>query len=301
MKVLVTGSEGFIGQNLLPFLADAGNQVRCLDVRPRSFSIRSDHEFVNANIVEAGAMITHTQDIDTIVHLAALSGVQACVDDPIECYKNNLLGLQIVLEACRKNGVNRLVFASTCGAMFGASGNPPFDESQLPAPVSPYGASKLAGEALCHAYFATYGIETVILRFTNVYGPHMDQKSNAIPSFLRSAIHSKPVTVFGDGSQSRDFIFVSDVVHAIHLALTTGGIAGELFHIGTGRETTLRRLIQTIDLVSDRNSLEVETKPPRFGEVQRVAVNVEKAKSMLGFEAVNDLKQGLRKTLASMH
>jgi UDP-glucose 4-epimerase len=204
----------------------------------------------------------------------------------------NVVALVGLLRAAADAGVRRFVFASS-NAVIGQS-EPPIDELRLPRPSSPYGASKLAGEAYCWAFHESYDLPIVVLRFANVYGPNSLHKGNALHKFIRAALADQPITVFGDGEQTRDFIYVGDICDAIDRALGAP-VAGELFQIGTGTETSIRMLLERLEIISGR-TLRVTHEPPNIGEIRRSACDITKARTELGFEPRVSLDDGLRMT-----
>ena len=208
-----------------------------------------------------------------------------------------MLGTLNLLEGCRRHGVGRLVSASSSAAV-GLS-CPPITEEAVPHPVSPYGASKLAGEAYCSAYAQSFGIDTVCLRFGNVYGPGSSHKESVVARFIRRALSGQPMEVFGDGSQTRDFIFIDDIVSAILASVAAPGVAGEVFQIASAAETTvaeiaamLRGLLAEYGVATD-----IVEGPKRTGDVMRSYSCTDKAANMLGWHPKTDLSDGLRLTV----
>jgi UDP-glucose 4-epimerase len=235
---------------------------------------------------------------DVIVHLAANTGVAPSVENPRADCQTNVIGTLNYLEAARTNNVSRFVFASS-GAPVGEC-NPPIHE-ELPAhPVSPYGASKLAGEGYCSAYKRTYGIDTVALRFGNVYGPGSGHKSSVVAKFIRRAMERKPLEIYGDGSQTRDFIYVDDLIKAILLAATRENVGGEIFQIATNTETTVGDIAERLQtLLKDKgiNDLVVTHAAARLGDVIRNFSDISKAENVLGWKPDYTLDDGLRMTI----
>jgi UDP-glucose 4-epimerase len=231
---------------------------------------------------------------DVVVHLAANAGVASSVQDPRRDCLINVVGTLNCLEAARHEGVRRFVFASS-GAPVGEV-EPPIHEEKAPHPVSPYGASKLAGEAYCSAYFRSFGLETVALRFGNVYGPGSDHKSSVIAAFVKRAIAGEPLEIYGDGGQTRDFIFVEDLMRAICKAAQVPGIGGQVFHIATAQETTISQLAASLKQVLAQHGFtgtELRNVPPRTGDVRRNFADASKAAALLGWRAQVPLEEGL--------
>ncbi len=327
MRWLVTGGCGFIGLNLIERLLGASDHhaVRILDnltvgTRKDLASVTQFDELSTAD--HAGSQIAWPEkgdarvqlvvgDIldeeltgkvaagcDVIVHLAANTGVAPSVENPrLDCV-TNVTGTLNMLEAARHNKVTRFVFASS-GAPVGEV-VPPIHEELAPHPVSPYGASKLAGEGYCSAYFRTFGVETVALRFGNVYGPRSGHKSSVVAKFIRSAQAGETLEVYGDGKQTRDFIYIEDLVRAVERAATRSDVGGEVFQIATNAETTVGELVEcilpilSVHGVPDARLIHTER---RLGDVARNYSDTSKAKRILGWKAQTQLPEGLEKTV----
>jgi UDP-glucose 4-epimerase len=255
------------------------------------------HDLVVANLTDRAAVAAALRDIDAVVHLAARPGVPDSVTDPAGTFDANVVQTVGLLEAVRAAGVPRFVFASSNAAV--GQHEPPTDETSLPRPSSPYGASKLAGEAFTTAFAATYGIAACSLRFSNAYGPRSLHKRSVIATWIRAAIAGEPVTIFGDGEQTRDFIHVDDVAAAVVATLDApvDAVVGEVFQIGTGRETTLNELAAAIGRAVGQ-PLAVRHAPARAGDVRRNVGRITKARERLGFSAGIDLDDGLSQTVA---
>jgi UDP-glucose 4-epimerase len=235
-----------------------------------------------------------TRACQVVVHLAASTGVAASVRDPRRDCLVNVVGTLNCLEAARHEGAGRFVFASS-GAPVGAV-EPPVHEEKAPRPVSPYGASKLAGEGYCSAYARSFGLDTVALRFGNVYGPHSDRKSSVVAAFIKRALADEPLEIYGDGGQTRDFIHVDDLVRAIGKAASVPGIGGEILHIATAQETTVAELAEALIRVLARHGfsgVQLRNAPPRTGDVRRSFADTSKAAERLGWRAEVSLEEGL--------
>ncbi len=298
--VLITGGAGFIGSNLAARLAAAGDRVRILDdlsMGSRAYLDGVPHELIVRSIRDRGAIDTAVHGVDAVVHLAARAGIPDSVADPLGTFEINVARLLDVLDAARLAGARRFVFASSNAAA--GDHEPPADERDLPHPLSPYGASKLAGEAYCQAYAATYGLAACALRFSNAYGPRSLHKRSVVAAWLRAALAGQPIEVHGDGRQTRDFVFVDDLADAVRAALDAPEevVAGELFQAGTGVETTVNELADAIQTAVGRR-LEVRHLPARAGDVRRNVSRVDKAAERLGYRAAVPLADGIARTAA---
>lgn len=319
MKWLVTGGCGFLGLNLIARLLEkGGHSIRVLDslvvgsredlaaVTPyrevAAWEPIADFDdcgiqLVVGDIRDAELVLRAAVGADVIVHLAANTGVISSVADPrLDC-EVNVLGTLNCLEAARLQRVQRFVYAST-GAVVGGA-EPPFREEMPTRPLSPYGASKLAGEAYCSAYRASYGVQTVALRFSNVYGPWSCHKNSVVAKFIKQALAGEPLAIYGDGNQSRDFLYVEDLIEALMLAAEAPEAEG-VIQVATGRETTIRQLVRLLEGLL----YEVVGKRPEYGyvearrgEVVRNFADVERARQVLGWEPKWSLVEGLRATI----
>jgi UDP-glucose 4-epimerase len=314
---LITGGCGFIGTALIrELVAEGGHAVRVLDsltvgtrddLAAVSNFVEGDGsgpfpgsgvELVVGDILDEGLARQVVREADVIVHLAANTGVEPSVRDPRKDCVTNVIGTLNYLEAARHAGVGRFVFASS-GAPLGEV-EPPLHEELAPHPVSPYGASKLAGEGYCSAYWRTFGVETVALRFGNVYGPGSTHKGSAVARFVKRTMAGQPIEVYGDGTQTRDFIYVDDLIRAVRLAATVEGIGGEAFQIATSSETTVSELVgKLLPAMAEFGIPEPEVRraAPRLGDVRRNYSDTTKAKEMLGWKAEVGLDEGLRRTV----
>ena len=320
---LITGGCGFIGVNLVKKLlsTDENLGIRILDnlsvgtkedlkevcnfkeVFPEQIKDRPNKvELLIGDIRDINICAIAAKGIDVIVHLAANSGVAPSVENPLYDMDVNVRGTFNMLEAARKNSVKRFIFASS-GAPLGEV-EPPIHEEIAPKPVSPYGASKLAGEAYCSAYYRTFGLKTISLRFGNVYGPRSKHKSSVVAKFFKRALSGEPLEVYGDGNQTRDFIYIDDLIQAIILAINTPSATsympwGEVFQIATHKETTVNEIAakikEIVESSLDKNVKIVHTSP-RIGDVRRNYSDISKAKRILGYEPKYDLDKGLKAT-----
>jgi UDP-glucose 4-epimerase len=296
--VLITGGAGFIGSNLAIRLATAGDRVRILDdlsVGDRAYLTDVPHELVVAPLADREAVRAAIRGADAVVHLAARAGIPDSVEDPIGTFETNVARLVELLDAARLAGVGRFVFASSNAAA--GDHEPPADERDLPHPVSPYGASKLAGEAYCQAYAATYGLAACALRFSNAYGPRSLHKKSVVAAWLRAALAGEPIEIHGDGQQTRDFVFVDDLADAVRAALDAppAVVAGELFQVGTGVETTVNQLADAVG-TSVGARPDIRHVEARVGDVRRNVSRVDKAAERLGYRASVSLADGIART-----
>jgi len=294
--VLVTGGCGFIGTNLVRYLAERGCQLKVLD--NLSTGIRENlapslrGTLITGDIRDRDVVAQAVQGVEAVVHLAARTSVVESLENPGEVWDINVGGTLNMLEACRQNGVSRFVLASS-NAVVGEQ-PPPINEQQLPQPLSPYGASKMAGEALCSSYYHSFGLNTFPLRFANCYGPYSEHKTSIIPKLIKWADAGNPITVYGDGSQTRDFIHAGDIAQAIYLALTVDMDSyGHVFQIATGIETSINQLVALIQEVAGRK-LQVIYEAERKGEIKRNYSDITKARRMLGFNPEITLGEGLK-------
>ncbi|ABG04201.1 NAD-dependent epimerase/dehydratase [Rubrobacter xylanophilus DSM 9941] len=320
MNWLVTGGCGFIGTALVRSLAQegGGHAVRVVDnlsvgtredlgaacgfreVSPEGAGPLEGEgvELVVGDILDEGLARRVCAGAEVVVHLAASTGVAPSVEDPRRDCVTNVLGTLNYLEAARAAGARRFVFASS-GAAAGEV-EPPIHEGVCPRPVSPYGAGKLAGEAYCSAYWRTYGLETVALRFGNVYGPGSGHKNSVVARFIRRAARGEVLEIYGDGTQTRDFIYIDDLVRALRLAATAGGVGGEVFQIATGSETSVGEVVELLLPVlaaAGIKGVRVERASPRPGDVARNYADTSKARRLLGWRAEVGLEEGLRRTV----
>lgn len=298
--VLITGGAGFIGSNLAGSLVRGGDRVRILDdlsIGQVAYLAGVPHDLVLGSLVDGATVRSTVEGVDAIVHLAARAGIDDSVRDPLGTFEANVAWSVGLLDAARLAGVRRFVFASSNAAA--GDHAPPSDETDLPHPLSPYGASKLAIEAYGQAYAATYGLAACSLRFSNAYGPNSLHKRSVVATWLRAALDGQPIEINGDGSQTRDFVHAEDLAAAVIAALAApeDDVAGELFQVGTGVETTVAGLAAEIGRAVGR-PLEIRHGPARVGDVARNVARVDKAAAVLGFRASVPLADGLARTAA---
>jgi UDP-glucose 4-epimerase len=296
-RVLVTGGAGFIGANLLRQL-DSSHDVRVLDNLARGsrdlLPADRDIDVVVGDIRDPGAVKRAMAGMDLVIHLAAFGSVVESVTDPVENFEINVRGTFEMLRGAADAGVERFVFASTGGAIMGDQ-EPPIDERSLPWPISPYGASKLCGEAYMHAFAGSFGIRPVALRFANVYGPYSAHKKGVITRFIRAALAGGTFEIFGDGQASRDFLHVDDLCRGI-LAAADSELSDAVLHLASEKETTINELARLIlDLVG--SDVEIVHHPKRPGEVERNFARADRAREVLGWEPRLSLREGMAGTI----
>jgi UDP-glucose 4-epimerase len=293
---LVTGGAGFIGSTLVRLLVERGYSVRVFDNLSTGSTANlegTDAELVEGDVRDVEALERASAGSELVFHLAAGTGVVPSIEDPFADFDLNARGTLAALWAARNGGAGRFVFSSS-NAPLGA-GAYPASESKPTAPLSPYGASKAAGEAYCSAFHGAYGFDAVAVRFSNAYGPRSAHKSNVIPLFIKRLLAGEDLVVFGDGSQTRDFVFVTDLADGLVRAAETDGVGGEVFQLASGVETSVNDLVERLAGVSGRKP-RVRRAPPRPGEILRNYSLVEKARERLGYSPSVGLEDGLRRT-----
>lgn len=301
-KYLVTGGAGFIGSNIVEELVRRGEKVRVLDnfitgKRENLEPFKNKIELIEGDIRDKKIVKTALKGIDFVLHQAALRSVAKSVEDPVETHEVNATGTLNLLIAAKKAGVKRVVNASTC-AVYGDAKKFPQRETDATMPISPYGASKLAGEHHCGVFAKTLGLETVSLRYFNVYGPRQNPESrysSVVPAFIFDIMKNKTPTIEWDGKQSRDFVFVKDVVQANLLAIKVKRASGEVFNIGNGYPTMIADILRLVGKVLDKK-IPPKFGPKREGDVRKVYSDISKAKRILGFKPSVTLEEGLKLT-----
>ena len=303
-RLLITGGCGFIGANLVRRATEfrLAHKVRVIDdesLGSRAAIAPWDVEFIAGDIRDADLMRRALRDVDAVVHLAADTRVIDSIADPARNFDVNVAGTFGLLNLMRDIGVPRLVNASTGGAILGEA-PPPVHEEMVPRPASPYGAAKASAEAYCSAFAASYGLDAVSLRFSNVYGPLSFHKGSVVAAFMRRILDDAPLVVYGDGSQTRDYVFVEDLCDGIVKALTSG--ASGTFQLGSGVGTSLNRLIERIAaVVGPDYQPEVRHEPFRDGEIRHTWADVTKAREGLGWTPRTALPAGLARTWDWFH
>ena len=298
-KILVTGGAGFVGANLVELLSDSDKDVTVFDNLsrggksnlPSNFSGQifekdlRDNEFLQEAVA----------DQDVVIHLAAFGSVVESVASPVANFEINASGTLRLLEACRAQGVKKVVFASTGGALMG-NAIPPVNESTVPRPISPYGASKLAGEGYCSAYAAAYDMDITALRFANVVGPRSLHKKGVVNTFFRRLHQNEDLVVYGDGSSTRDYLDVRDLCRGIRLAAESEISGFNVFHLASGVETSIDQLAHLCQEIVGVSKAEIRLEPTRAGEVERNFADYSEAKARLGWVPEVKLLESLETT-----
>ncbi|PKN65121.1 MAG: epimerase [Deltaproteobacteria bacterium HGW-Deltaproteobacteria-15] len=301
MNLLITGGCGFIGLNLIDYLRrESKHRIVVLDnliVGKREYLNEFDVCFFEGDIRDANMVkeILRDENIEGIIHLAADTRVVDSIENPDFNFDVNVNGTYSLLRVARSEKVERFVFASTGGAIIGET-TPPVHEEMVPRPISPYGASKLCGEAYCSALAGSYGMKTVALRFSNVYGPRSFHKGSVVAQFFKKIVAREDLVVYGNGEQTRDFVYVEDLCSAISASLHLEE-GGKVFQLGTGIETSINTLVERIkECVGGNYKVRVLSMPPRQGEILKNFCSISRARKDLGYFPKVDLKEGLERT-----
>lgn len=306
MRYLITGGAGFIGSHLVERLVRHGAEVTVLDDlstgrRENLRAVRDRIRFIRGNIVRLEACRRAMQGVDYVLHQAAVTSVPRSTRNPVGAHQANVTGTLNILMAAQEARVRRVVFAGSTAA-YGDATEIPNHEALLPRPLSAYAASKVAGEAYCQAFWHTHGLESVVLRYFNIFGPRQNLESQygaVVPLFIAAALRGEPAVIFGDGGQTRDFTFVANVVEANLLACHAPAeqVAGGVFNIGCGTATSIRQLWQQIaDLVG--TEVEPLQDAARAGDVRHSLASIEQARAQLGYRPTVNVEEGLRRTIA---
>jgi UDP-glucose 4-epimerase len=307
MKILVTGGAGFIGSHLVDVLLASGARVRVLDNLSTGKPDNLPHkhaslEFVRGDIRDRKTVMDCVSEMDVVVHLAAVASVQASIDDPIGTHQVNFDGTLNLLDAARHAGIGRFLYACSA-AVYGDAAAVPVAEDAVPNPLSPYAADKLAGEHYLLHYHRAHGLAATSFRFFNIYGPRQDPSSpysGVISIFVDRLQRNQPVTVFGDGSQTRDFMYVADLVDLLARAVRGSEGVGGVFNVGTGMRHSLLQLLGYLEKLSGRKIVR-QHEAARLGDIQHSCADVGRLKQVFGSALATPFDQGLRRLLESLN
>ena len=302
MRCLVTGGAGFIGSHLVRHLLERGDEVRVLDnlsTGKRDNLLGTEAGLLEGDLRDPVDVEAAVRGVERVFHLAALASVARSVRDPLTTHAVNATGTLMLLDACRQAGVKRLVYSSS-SSVYGNSPAQPKEEGMKPAPASPYAVSKLAGEHYCRVFHETYGLETVSLRYFNVFGPRQDPDSEyaaVIPRFVAAASEGSSPTLYGDGTQSRDFTYVANVVDAIAAAAEAEAAAGEVLNIACGERRSLLDLLSELGEI-DGHPVTPRFEAPRAGDIKHSQADISRARRVLGYRPRIGFHRGLEETVA---
>ena len=308
MKALVTGGAGFIGSNLVRALLERGDEVRVLDNfstgnRANLAEVEEDVELVEGELRSYERVHNAVRGTEVVFHLGALGSVPRSVQDPLTSSAVNVEGTLNVLLAARDEGVRRVVFSSST-SVYGTSRERPTTEASPPDPISPYGVAKLAAERYCVSFSRVYeSFETVVLRYFNVFGPWQSpfsQYAAVVPLFVTAIAADEPVTIHGDGEQSRDFTYVANVVDATIRAADAAGASGSIFNVAAGMPASVNELADRIGQILDK-PVERTHAPPRAGDIRDSWADIRAARDVLGYQPSVSLEDGLRRTIDFLH
>jgi nucleoside-diphosphate-sugar epimerase len=300
---LITGGAGFIGSSIVEELVPRGERVQILDnfstgKRENIAPFLKDVELIEGDLRHLDTVRQAAEGVDYILHQGAIPSVPRSIDNPLDTDEANVRGTLNLLLAARDAGVKRVVCASS-SAVYGNIPTLPKTEEMKPAPLSPYAVSKLAGEHYCQVFYQVYGLETVALRYFNVFGPRQDPTSQyaaVVPKFVTAILRGEQPVIYGDGEQSRDFSYVTNVVQANLLAATAPGVGGQVFNIACGTRYSLLELVATINRILRTDIAPVYT-APRVGDVRHSLADIAKAKEMLGYQAEVKFEEGLHRLI----
>ena len=307
MRVLVTGGAGFIGSHLVDTLLARGDAVTVLDNLSsgtlNNLKIHMDNpalRFVQGDIRDAGAVERALTDVDAVIHEAAVISVPLSIEDPKLAHSVNVEGTQALLKASLKRGAKRFIHASSC-AVYGEQAKLPISEDAPLKPLSPYASSKLVAEQSCRTFYELEGLETVCLRYFNVYGARQTgEYAGVMTKFMERLRANQPPVIYGDGEQTRDFIYVGDVVDATLLALERDEVAGKTLNVGTGRTTSINELCGIFLRLTGKTGLKPTHEAPRSGDIRHSQADIAKVRKLLGYGPKVSLEQGVEKLLRTL-
>jgi nucleoside-diphosphate-sugar epimerase len=300
---LVTGGAGFIGSHIAAQLIESGLKVRIIDNLSTGYeknveAIGGDLDFVRADVGDEEALNKVLRDVELIFHEAAIPSVPRSVEHPAETHQASVDATFKLLLAARDHNVRRVIYAASSSA-YGDQPELPKREDMRPAPLSPYAAAKLVGEYYCQVFTRVYGLETVSLRYFNVFGPRQDptsQYSGVISRFMKALLDDEQPVIYGDGEQSRDFTYISNVVDANLRAAESAGAVGEIINIANGHRTTLNELLEAMKRVTGKSKITARYEAPRTGDVRDSLADLSQARTLLGYQPQVSLEEGLRRT-----
>ena len=306
MKALITGGAGFIGSHIATRLIGDGHEVRVLDnfstgARANLAAFEGDFDLIEGDMQSYERAHNAVQGCEVVFHQAALPSVPRSIQDPLTSNAANVIGTLNILLASRDSGVRRVVFASS-SSIYGADRTLPKQEDRAPMPISPYAVAKLASEGYCRSFSEVYGLETVALRYFNVFGPRQDplsQYAAVIPRFITALLEGTAPVVFGDGEQSRDFTYIDNVVDANLRAADAEGVSGQTFNVACGERISLNHLLDEIRGIVG-SDLEASYLEPRQGDVKHSLADITRAREQLGYEPLVDFNEGLLRTVEAL-
>lgn len=301
-QVMITGGAGFIGSHLCEEVLKLGKQVIVVDdlSTGKESNLPPGVRFIRADISELDKLRDAMIDMDIVFHVAAQPSTRSSIEDPDLDFRSNALGAYNVLLAAREAGVRKVIYTSS-SAVYGEPKKLPLSEADLPVPGTPYGASKLCGEHYCTAFTSVYGLPCSCLRPFNVYGrrENLDTSLDEVAQYTKAVIEGRPVTVYGDGNQTRDFVYVGDVAHAHILAADSEKSTGKVFNIGTGLEMSINDLVKKIEEVTGKKA-EVQHRPWPEGDIRREYGDISMAQKILGYSPETELTEGIRQLIEEL-
>jgi UDP-glucose 4-epimerase len=303
-RILVTGGAGFIGSNLVDHLLAQGRPVRVLDnfstgKRENLAHCQDQIELIEGDLADLDTVQRAVEGVEAILHHAAIASVPRSVSDPLGSNEANVLGTLHVLLAARDTGVQRVIYASSSSIYGDLDEDQAKVESMKPQPISPYGVAKLAAEYYCQVFYHNYGLETVGLRYFNVFGPRQDPTSHyaaVVPRFIMAMLRGEPPTIYGDGGQTRDFTFVADVIRANMLALEAEEASGQAFNVARHHAHSVNELVEVLNELLQTN-IQPEHTEPRPGDIRHSLADIGEAKVKLGYTPQISFAEGLSRTV----